>query len=147
MKTRLKKQFEKLLQEEYPEMILLFSEKGTLSQYLEDRIKWIEPVLDELMQEDIEDDEIIALCIKELTSGFGPSKYRYLLTVLEEEYPEDYHRFNAAGVLKFEVTNLIVACTAAFDAFEFSAETMDNTFLRHMIIAEIHDYLLSRPAK
>jgi len=147
MRARIKKQFENLLQEEYPEMILLFSEKGTLSQYLEDRITWIEPVIDELMQEVIEDEEIITLCMKELTSGFGPSKYRYLLTVLEEEYPADYQRFKTAGVLKFEVTNLIVTCTAAFDAFEFSAETMDNTFLRHMIIAEIHDYLLSRQAK
>lgn len=144
MRTQIKEQFKNLLQEDYPEVILLFTENGSLQQYLEDRITTIDPLIDELLQEDMTNEEVITLCMEQLTAGFGPSKYKYLSEVMEQEFPEEYEQFSQAGVLKFEVTNLIVACIAAFDAFEFSLDKLDDTFMRHMIIAEMHDYLISR---
>lgn len=144
MRTQIKEQFKILLQEDYPEVILLFTENGSLQQYLEDRITTIDPLIDELLQEDMTNEEVITLCMEQLIAGFGPSKYKYLSEVMQREFPEEYEQFNHAGVLKFEVTNLIVACMAAFDAFEFSLDNLDDTFLRHMIIAEMHDYLISR---
>jgi hypothetical protein len=144
MKAILKEKLQCFLQENYPEIILLFSERGTLSQYLDDRIALIEPLIDELLEQGFAEQEILLLSIVEITSPLGPSRYQYLREVMEEEFPQEYHQFESVGVLRSELTNLIVACSTAFDAFEFGEENRDDRFLRHMVIAEMHDYLISR---
>jgi hypothetical protein len=145
MKTKIKEQLEIFLRENYPEVILLFSDRAALPQYLEDRASWIEPVMDGLMDQGTDEQQIIDTCIREITASFGPSKYHYLLGVLEVEFPEEYELLQDEGRLKTEVTAMIVACLPAFDAFDFNDENQDDHFLRHMVIAELHDYLLSRP--
>ena len=104
----------------------------------------VEPLIDELMQQGDGEQQIIDHAIAELTSSFGPSKYNYLKLVMAEEFPREYEQFEQVGVLRSELTNMIVVCNNAFDAFEFSEESIDDHFMRHMVIAEMHDYLVSR---
>lgn len=144
MKEKIKESLLGFLQENYPEIVLLFSERGTLSQYLDDRVNLIEPLIDELIQQGDHQQQIIDLSIAELTASFGPSKFNYLKQVMSEEFPQEYEQFEQVGVLRSELTNMIVVCGNAFDAFEFSEQTLDDHFMRHMVIAEMHDYLVSR---
>ncbi|MFX1707237.1 hypothetical protein PV783_24930 [Chitinophaga sp. CC14] len=144
MKAEIRASLLGFLQENYPEIILLFSERGTLTQYLDDRMNFVEPLIDELIQQGDQLQEIIDLSIAELTSSFGPSKFNYLKQVMAEEFPQEYQQFEQVGVLRSELTNMIVACSNAFDAFEFSEENLDDHFMRHMVIAEMQDYLISR---
>ncbi|MET7000706.1 hypothetical protein [Chitinophaga defluvii] len=144
MREKIKESLLGFLQENYPEIILLFAQRGTLSQYLDDRLDLVEPLVDELLEQGDSEQHITQLCIEQLTSSFGPSKYNYLKGVLDDEFPQEYQQFEQVGVLRSELTNMIVACNNAFDAFEFSETTLDDHFMRHMVIAEIHDYLISR---
>ncbi|CAL1519140.1 hypothetical protein [Chitinophaga sp. MM2321] len=145
MKTKFKKRLQEFLQENHPELMLLFAERGTLPQYLEDRVSLISPLMDELMEQGEDEAQIVALCIAEIAKPLGPSKYQYLKAVLQEEFPKEFQQYEDAGVLKFELTKMILVCLPAFEAFDFSLEKLDDHFMRHMIIAELHDYLLSHP--
>lgn len=80
-------------------------------------------------------------CIQELAEGLGPSRFQYVLSVLEEEFPAEYESFHKAGILTWEVLNMLKACQQIFDELEFSFETEDQRPIRYAIIAQVHDYL------
>lgn len=144
MKNQLKEQLRQYIAENYPEMVHQFNPDVPFTTYLSDQIKLIEPLMDELMAQGHTSDEIQNLCFKELIKDFYPSKYRYLLEIIEAEFPSEYDTFSNLGILKFTVMNIMTQCEAAFEAFDFSEETLDDRFMRYQMIAEIQIYFIDQ---
>ena len=127
--------------EHNPDLLLQLQGNFSVTQYLEDKVASVMPMVKELLSEGKANYVIEELCMNELTADLRPSKFDYLKTILEEDFPDDYNRMAEAGVLTYEVVNLIEACKEVFGTHGFTEENEDNRFLRYAVIAEIHDYL------
>ena len=66
--------------------------------------------------------------------------FNYISSVLEEEFEMLYWEYREAGVLQFELINMLTYCQPVFDELKFSEEN-ENRFLRYAIIGTVGDYL------
>jgi hypothetical protein len=88
-----------------------------------------------------------AECMEILTADLRPSKYLYIVGILEDEFLSDYVLFQMLGVLQFEVINILADCNAVFDSIGFTDESEDDNYLRYSIIGAISEYLESNREK
>ncbi len=79
-------------------------------------------------------------CITILMQELGPSKYNYISNVLATEFENIYAHLQQAGVLKYEVINLVSYCQPVFDAFDFSEENEDSRELLSAITGSVSEY-------
>lgn len=127
--------------EHNPDLLLKLQGHFTVTQFLEDKVASVMQTVKGLRSEGKPAYVIQELCMNEMTADLRPSKFDYLKMVLEEDFPDDYRRITEAGVLTYEVVNIIEACADVFETHGFTEENEDNRFLRYAVIAEIHDYL------
>ncbi|SFQ30575.1 DUF1896 family protein [Parafilimonas terrae] len=123
-----------------PELMLRLQEQQGVTQYLEEKVSGIMPQVMQLLEEGKPLYIIEETALEELTAGLKPSRYLYLLSVLEEEFPQDYKRLKENGTLTYEIVNLIEACKDIFSDFDFNTDNEDNRHLRYAIIGEVHNY-------
>lgn len=141
MQTRLKEKLWSYIVQNNPELMLRLQEQQSVTQYLETKVASVMPMVDQLLEEGRPQYIIEELCLDTLTADLKPSRYQYLLAVLEEEFPQDYERWKESGTLTYEIVNLIEACQGIFSDFDFNIENEDNRHLRYAIIGEVHNYL------
>ncbi|MXN91159.1 hypothetical protein GR160_07935 [Flavobacterium sp. Sd200] len=125
-----------------PDVMLNLQKDYSVTHYLDEKVNGILPMVDKLLAEDKPNYIIEELALNELTADLKPSKFLYIRSVLEEEFPDDFKRLSELGVLTSEVVNLIAACMDDFEAFDFSEETYDDRHLRYAVITRVHDHLL-----
>lgn len=141
MQSILMEKLRAYITEHNPDLLLKLQGNFSVTQYLEDKVASAMPLVAQLLGEGKPRYIIEELCMDELTADLRPSKFDYLKTVLEEDFPKDYERMSEAGVLTYEVVNLIEACASVFETHGFTEENENDRFLRYAVIAEIHDYL------
>lgn len=124
-----------------PDLMVGLQADYSVTNYLEDKVASVMPLVERLLAEGKPPYIIEELCLSEITSELKPSKYHYLKNILEEDFPADYSRMLDAGVITYEVMNLIDSCKAVFETMGFTEENEDDRFLRYAVIAAIHDYL------
>ncbi|UPZ36490.1 DUF1896 family protein [Sphingobacterium sp. PCS056] len=142
MFTILKEKLWAYIIEHNPELMFDLQENYSVGSYLDEQIKSVMPLADELLEAGQPDYIVQEQCMAELTAALKPSKFLYIKSVIEEEFPDDFDRLKEEGTLTYEVINLLQICTETFNQFDFSVETEDNRHLRYAIIAEVHNYLL-----
>lgn len=126
-----------------PDLMISLQEDYSVTKYLEEKVSGILPMAEALLSEGKPHYAIEELCLNAMTEDLRPSKFLYIRSVIEEEFPDDYNRLRESGVLTYEVVNLIASCSEVLESFDFSEENLDNRHLRYAIIAQVHDYLLS----
>jgi hypothetical protein len=124
-----------------PDLLTQLQAGYSVTKYLEDKMATVRPLMENLLAADEPLYLIEERCLEEMTAELRPSKFNYIKLVLEEEFRAEFNSMVAAGVLNYEVINLIGACKGVFETFEFSEANEDDRFLRYAIIAEIHNYL------
>ncbi len=82
-------------------------------------------------------------CLQEITKDLRPSRYNYILHILEEEFETNYKQLLQSGLLQHEVVNMISFCNSTFDDLVFAEENEDNQFIRYAIICTVSEYLES----
>lgn len=80
-------------------------------------------------------------CLNELTRELRPSRYNYILNLLEQEFENDYTILVQSGLLQHEVVNMIGYCDSVFNDLKFSEENEDNQFIQYAICGAISEYL------
>jgi hypothetical protein len=125
-----------------PDLMFNLQEDYSVTRYLDEKINGILPMVDRLLAENTPQHAIEELALKELTADLKPSRFLYLRSVLEEEFPDDFKRLSEEGVLTYEILNLLETCQETFETFSFSSENEGCSHLRHAIIAQVHDHLL-----
>jgi hypothetical protein len=123
-----------------PDLAVQLQADYSVTQYLEDKVLTVMPMVESLLKEDKPVYIIEELCLQAMTADLRPSRFNYIKGIIEEEFTADYDRLVKVGVLTYETINLIGHCKEAFDNFAFSEETEDNRFLRYAVIAAVHDY-------
>ena len=126
---------------DYPDLMIRLQEQQSVTAYLETKIMGVMPMADRLLSEGKPVYIIEDLCMDALTADLKPSRYQYIRSVLEEEFPQEYERLKESGTLTYEVMNLIEVCKDIFSDFDFNSENEANRHLRYAIIGQVHDYL------
>jgi Domain of unknown function (DUF1896) len=86
-------------------------------------------------------------CLNELTRELRPSRYNYIINLLEQEFEQEYKLLQQSGLLQNEAVNMISYCDSVFADLNFSEENEDNRFIRYAISGMISEYLQSNSEK
>jgi hypothetical protein len=124
------------ISENNPELLFQLEEDGKVAKYLSNKIH----MLGNLVNNDQPEYIVLDICMDLLTHDLRPSRYNYICTTLEEEFPAIHQQLQKVGILKFEVINLVSQCYSVFTTLSLSEENESDRFLRYAIIAAIGEY-------
>ena len=123
-----------------PDLVVKLQAAFSMTAFINDRLKLVEGLLGESAMASKPAYITEELCMAEMTADLRPSRFNYLLEVVEVEFPEEYRKLQKSGVLIYELINLIGICQPHFETFGFSEETEGDRFLRYAVISAIHEY-------
>ena len=141
MKAILLNNLYEYIKENNPDILLALEETGDTTKYLSDKVNSIDSLVKQLTEQGKPQYIIEETCINALTKDLNPSRYYYILRVLESEFEEQYNLYTSSGLLLFEISNMIKECNSVFDDLNFAEENEDNRFLRYAITGVIKEYL------
>lgn len=127
-----------------PDMILSLQADCSLTQYLEQKVKSILPLLEGLLADGKSQYVIEEICLDELTKDLRPSKFNYIRSLLEEEFEQSFYGMKESGTLTYEIVNLIISCKPVFELYGFTKENEDSRDLHYAISGTIKEYLEAR---
>jgi hypothetical protein len=122
------------------DLLIALQQQCRVSSYLKDKVDAAGPLVDELLADNTPAYIIEERCMDYLTKDLRPSRFNYLLTILDEEFETDYIRLEQTGQLTYEVVNLIEVCKPVFESLGFTEENEDNQDLRNAIIGAVKEY-------
>lgn len=128
------------LKENSPDILVELEEAGNTTKYLSDKVSSVHSLIVQLSEEGNPPYIIEESCMSVLIEDLKPSRYNYILHILESEFEEQYNQFTASGLLLFEISNMIKHCNPVFDDLNFSEENEDNRFLKYAITGVIKEY-------
>lgn len=123
-----------------PDLLITLQQEGSVSHYLKEKIAAIDPLVDHLLAANTPAYLIQEQCMDELTKELRPSRFNYLISILEEEFEPDYSRLKESGLLTHEVINMIESCTPIFDTLGFTVENENDRHLRYAITGKVKEY-------
>jgi Domain of unknown function (DUF1896) len=126
-----------------PDILFELEAEANVTVWLSEKVNGIGYLIIELESQCLPEYEIEEICMTELTNDLRPSKYNYILSLLEEEFENDYNKLLQSGLAQHEVINMINQCDSIFADLNFSEENEDNEFIRYAIIGELSDYFQS----
>jgi hypothetical protein len=143
MKEILQNRLFEYIRDNNPDILFELEAEQNVTVWLSERVNDIESLITQLQNQNIPEYEIESVCLNELTKILRPSKYNYILSLLEEEFENDYNQLLQSGLLQHEAINMINQCSSVFADLNFSEENEDNQFIRYAIIREVSEYLQS----
>ena len=126
-----------------PELLLHLQMEKVDVDYLREKVQHVEPLLTELLAADIPLYIIEDSCMDVLTQDLRPSKFNYLLLLLQKNFSTHYERFGMSGILTLEVANLVAFCQPLLDTLGFNEENEMDENLETTVIQVMQDYLQS----
>ncbi len=143
MKEILMSKLFEYIRDNNPDILFELEASQSVTVWLSDKVESISLFIEQVIKQGLPEYEAEEICMIELTAALKPSKYNYLLNLLEEEFSNKYNQFLASSLLQHEVSNMITHCKPVFDDLNFSEENEDNQFLRYAIINSVNEYLNS----
>jgi Domain of unknown function (DUF1896) len=128
------------IQENNPELLADLESNYSATTYLTGKMQSIKGLIAELQQQRLPDYELEEICMNHLTADLRPSKYNYILHLIEEDFQSDYNRLLSDGLIQTEIINIINECKPVLEDLNFSEENEDNRFIRYTITGMIKDY-------
>jgi len=129
------------IRENNPDILLELEETGNVTSYLSNKVNNVESLYKQLTREGKPAYIIEELCMNFLTEDLKPSRYNYILNILESDFEINYKQFTEFGLLIYEISNMVKHCQSVFDDLNFSEENEDNRFLRYAITGVMTEYL------
>ena len=126
-----------------PDLLFALETEGKLRYWLYDKVSCVEGLINELRKSRKPDHIIEEICMDEMTKELRPSRYNYIINLLEQEFEKDYNKLVQSGLLQHEVVNIVGYCQSVFDDLKFSEETEDNRFTYYAIAGAISEYFES----
>ncbi len=123
------------------DLLIELQQEGKVSSYLKEKVATVEALLNQLLSDDTPSYIIEEQCLDFLTKDLRPSRFNYILMVLEEDFETNYLQFREAGILTYETINLIAACGPVFGALGFTIDNEDDRQLRYAITGTVKEYL------
>ncbi len=129
------------IRENNPDMLFALEAEDKLRLRLYSKVESVEAIWKQ-MEADKQPSYIVEeICITELTRELKPSRYNYILNILQAEFENDYNWLHQSGLLQHQVVNMVGYCDAVFNDLKFSEENEENRFIRYAICGAIGEYL------
>lgn len=141
MKDVLIKMLHDYIRLENPDVLIQLQEAGKVTEYLKEKVNTINELITQLQEANEPEYVIEEVCMELLTKDLRPSKYNYIIEILEEDFPDVYQGFQQSGILPYEAANIIASCKPVFESFGFTEENVDNRQLRYAVTGTISEYL------
>jgi len=141
MESILKEKLWKYIVHNNPNLMFDLQEDYSVSTYLDEKVNGIRPLIDRLLSDGEPGNAIEETCLNALTEELKPSRFLYLRSILEDEFEDQYNEFREAGILTYEVVNLITHCKEIFEHFGFTVENEEDPDLRNAVIGQVAGYL------
>lgn len=122
-----------------PDLLIRESDIG-INDIIRTKIKNATPLLESLLVQNCPDFIIVEMCMDQMTEDLKPSKYHYIVQLLEEEFPDRYSKMRDAGILTYEITNIISRCVDVFEKFQFSKYNEEDRKLYYAVTGTIDEY-------
>lgn len=126
-----------------PDLMLNLQQNFSLTDYLEQKVFNIQPLISQLLAENKPGYVIEELCMAELTKDLRPSKFSYIHSILEDEFELDFLRIKESGLLTYEIVNLISESETVFETLGFTQNNEQDRMLRYAIAGTIRQYMES----
>lgn len=123
------------------DLLIELQQDSKVNSYIQEKVATTDELINQLQSENTPSYIIEEQCLDFLTKDLRPSKFNYLLMVLEEDFERDYQQFREAGILTYETINLIAACNSVFEALGFTTDNEDDKQLRYAITGIVKEYL------
>jgi Domain of unknown function (DUF1896) len=124
-----------------PDILLDLEQTGSVTTYLSNKVTSVDYLYKQLSTEGKPAYIIEELCMNFLTQDLKPSRYNYILNLLEADFEIKYNQLSQSGLLIYEISNMVKYCQSVFDDLNFSEANEDNRFLRYAITGVIKEYL------
>jgi len=128
--------------ENNPELMFELNESGTAADYIDANLNKVLPLTEELLALGKSLEEVEQSCLNAMTLKLKPSKFLYIRSIIEEDFPDEFKRLVEDGIMTYTVIGMIAALKDVFMAFGFTSETVDTLHLRHAVIAQLHNFSL-----
>lgn len=123
-----------------PDILFALEAEDKLRVWLYDKVSAAGPLLKQLNNSKQPEYIIVETCLEEITKELRPSRYNYILNILETEFESYYKQLLQSGLLQHEVVNMINFCNSTFDDLVFAEENEDNQFIRYAITGAVSEY-------
>ncbi len=127
--------------ENNPDLLLKLQEDHMAGEYLDKKVKSIQPMLSRLTADGAPSYIIEEIGMELLTRDLRPSRFAYIRKILEAEFEGYFLYMQETGRLTYEIVNLIGECNKTFDTFAFSEEKQGDQVLRHRVTDIIERYI------
>ena len=118
-----------------PDLLFSLQAEGGMQAYLENKVDALGEMPMSLLDETYPIYLIRERCMAELTADLLPSRYNYLLDIVETEFSEEAEMMRESGVLVYEVVNLVRKCAGLLvDDFE------NDRMLHYAIVGIVQEY-------
>ena len=129
------------IRENNPDILLTREAESSISKYISSKVNSVNELLEQLQNESKPAYIVEEICLNELTKDLKPSKYNYIIAILEEEFEFAHQQLSKLRLLQCEVINMIAHCNAVFESFNFNEENEDDRDLKYAITGVISEYL------
>lgn len=132
--------FHQYITDNNPDLLITLQQEGNVSGYLRKKVAAIDLLVNNLLAAGTPAYIIEERCMDELTKELRPSRFNYLISILEEEFEPDYNRLKENGLLTYEAINLLESCSPVFETFGFTVENENDRHLHYAIIGVVKEY-------
>lgn len=123
-----------------PDLMYLLQDEYRVGSYLDEKISSIMPMALSHLEKGTAGHAIIELCMNELTEELKPSRFHFIVSILSEEFEEQYVQLRKSGLLTYEVLNMIEFCKDLFETLHFNNENEDDKIIRYAVIGKLSEY-------
>ena len=141
MQEILKHKLHDYIKENNPDVLLTLEVENSVTKYVFDKVNSLNHLVEELEKDNKPAYIIEEICMNELTKDLKPSKFNYIINILEEEFEFAHQQLSKLRLLQYEVMNMIAHCEQLFESFNFNEENEDNRELRYAVTGIISEYL------
>jgi len=142
MEKQLNERLWKFITEHNPELMFSLQENYSMTPYLAEKIKSIQPQLKAWKQIGYPESSIFLLAMEVLTSELKPSRFQFITSLLKKDFPSHYNQFKEQGILTHKTLALVDLCKVAFDSIRFSESHCNSQRFRAAISGIIRMQIL-----
>ena len=129
------------ISENHADLFIQLEEAHQTISFLRDKVLELDSLISKLKSENKPEYIIEEICMEELTKDLRSGKYDYIKNILEEEFEFVFNVLQNAGILQYEIINIINYSETTFETFDFNEGIENNRVLRYAVIGMISEYL------
>lgn len=140
MEILLKEKLVEYLEDNNPDALFSLQSEGNLDSYLQQKTDSVKSLIQHLEAEGKPTYIIESSCMDKMTESLRPSKFNYIMDILDEEFIAEYVLLQSSGTLVYEVIGMIEFCKYIFKELDFNEDTEYNRVMHYAITGMIHEY-------